>query len=160
MTTHLYIVRHAWAEDLAADGTDFSRRLTRKGIRRFEKMANRLREGGMQVDLIATSPLPRARETAEILAAGLGGCELEVIDLLAPGSDWHATAAWTLEQEAMRVAWVGHNPCVSRHVATAIGNASVLVRMQKGSVASIRLDDGLGHAGELVWLANAELLDC
>lgn len=161
ITSHLYIARHAWAEDLAVDGTDASRELTKKGIRRFEKMARRLAESGMQVDLIATSPLVRTRETAAILSQELPGRPPVVaVGALAPGSDWGAMLEWTLEQAVGRVAWVGHNPCVGRLVAMAIGDGSALIRMQKGSVASIRLDDGLGHPGELAWLATAELLDC
>ena len=159
LTSHLYIARHAWAEDLAADGTDFSRSLTKKGIKRFRKMARRLAEAGMQVDVIATSPLVRTRETAEILAEELLGKPVVVtVNALAPGSDWAALLEWTLEQDAARVAWVGHNPCVGRLVAMAIGDGSALLRMQKAAVASIRLDDGLGHPGELAWLATADLL--
>ena len=66
--THLYIVRHAWAEDIGPDGNDFSRPLTKKGRKRFEKFITHLRAGGMKVDRIASSPLVRTRETAEIMA--------------------------------------------------------------------------------------------
>ncbi len=159
ITSHLYIARHAWAEDFGEDGTDFSRSLTKKGIKRFRKMARRLAEAGMQVDAIATSPLIRTQQTAEILAEELFEHPTVVtVDALAPGSDWAAMLEWTLEQDAARVAWVGHSPCVGRLVAMAIGDGSALVRMQKGSVASIRLDDGLGHPGELAWLATADLV--
>ncbi len=159
ITSHLYIARHAWAEDFGEDGTDFSRRLTKKGIKRFRKMARRLAEAGMQVDVIATSPLIRTQQTAEILAEELFEHPAVVtVDALGPGSDWAAMLEWTLEQDAARVAWVGHSPCVGRLGAMAIGDGSALVRMQKGSVASIRLDDGLGHPGELAWLATADLV--
>lgn len=160
ITTHLYIARHAWAEDIGEDGTDFSRSLTKKGIRRFRKMARRLAEADMQVDVIATSPLVRTRQTAEILSEELfEHPPVVTVEALAPGSDWGALLEWTLEQHVARVAWVGHNPCVGRLIAMAIGDGSALIRMQKGSVASIRLDDGLGHPGELTWLASADLID-
>lgn len=160
ITSHLYIARHAWAEDDGEDGTDFTRNLTKKGVKRFRKMARRLAQAGMLVDVIATSPLHRTRQTAEILSEELlERPPVVVVDALAPGSDWSALLDWTLEQQAARVAWVGHSPCVGRLVAMAIGDGSALIRMQKGSVASIRLDDGLGHHGELAWLATADLLD-
>ena len=160
ITSQLYIARHAWAEELAPDGTDFSRSLTKKGIKRFRKMARRLAEAGMHVDLIATSPLVRTRQTAEILSEELfEHPPVVAVDALAPGSDWPAMLEWTLEQHVARVAWVGHNPCVGRLIAMAIGDGSAVIRMQKGSVASIRLDDGIGHPGELAWLATADLLD-
>ena len=61
--------------------------------------AANLRAGGMELDLIATSPLVRCRETAEILAAGLGGSpRVEVVAALAPGSDWQSLVEWTVQQ--------------------------------------------------------------
>jgi phosphohistidine phosphatase len=158
LTSHLYIVRHAIAEDVAPDGTDASRRLTRKGRRRFERLVRRLCRAGVEVDMIATSPLVRTRETAELLAEGLPGKPpVVVVDALAPGSDWQRVVEWTVGQDAGRVAWVGHAPCVGRLVAASIGDASAWVRMEKGAVASIAFPDGLGHPGELEWLVLPEL---
>ena len=158
LTTRLYVVRHAVAEDLAADGDDRSRRLTKKGRKAFARLVRRLEEAGMEVDLVATSPLVRTRETAEILAAELGDPRIEVVDALAPGCDWQAVVEWTVQQDAARVAWVGHAPCVGRLVALTIGDGSAGIRMQKGAVAAIRLDDGPGQPGELEWLATPDLV--
>ena len=157
LTTWLYIVRHATAEDVGADGGDRERRLTKKGRKAFARLVRRLAEAGMEIDLVATSPLVRARETAEILAAELGCRRVEVVDALAPGSDWQALVEWTVQQDAARVAWVGHAPCVGRLVALSIGDGSAAIRMQKGAVAAIRLDDGPGQPGELDWLATPTL---
>ena len=157
LTTHLSIIRHAWAEDAGPGIDDFSRRLTKQGRKRFEKFAKYLCSVGLQADLIATSPLVRTRETAEILAAVLGAHPPVVVDALAPGSDWQALVEWTIHQDAARVAWVGHAPCVGRLVALTIGDGSAAIRMQKGAVAAIRLDDGLGQPGELEWLATADI---
>lgn len=157
-TSHLYIVRHAIAEDTAPDGTDASRRLTRKGRRRFVRLVRRLARAGVEVDLVATSPLVRTRETAALLAEGLPGQPpIEVVDALAPGSDWRRVVEWTVAQDAARVAWVGHAPCVGRLVAASIGDASAAVRMEKGAVASIALPEGLGSPGELEWLVVPDL---
>ena len=159
LTTHLYVVRHAWAEETGPDGSDASRRLTKKGRRRFAEMMERLRKSGMEVDLVATSPLARARETAEILAAAFDPePRVVVIDALAPGADWPSLVEWTTHQDAARMAWVGHMPCVARLVALTIGDGTASIRMQKGAVASIRLDDGPGQPGELEWLANDDIL--
>ena len=161
LTTHLYVIRHAVAEDNAPDGGgDQDRRLTKKGRRKFERLVRRLQAVGMEVDLIATSPLVRTRQTAEILADAFAGRPpVVVVDALAPGSDWHALVAWTIRQDAGRVAWVGHAPCVGRLVALTIGDGSAAIRMQKGAVAAIRLDDGPGQPGELDWLATTDLAD-
>ena len=87
LTTQLYVIRHAVAEDVAADGDDHARPLTRKGRRRFARLVQRLARAGMAVDLIATSPLVRTRQTAEILAEELGAAstpqDLDAFKILA-----------------------------------------------------------------------------
>jgi len=161
LATKLYVIRHAVAEDDAPDGGgDHDRRLTKKGRRKFERLVRRLSAAGMEIDLIATSPLVRTRQTAEVLADALAARPaIEVVDALAPGSDWQALVAWTIRQDAERIAWVGHAPCVGRLVALTIGDGSAAIRMQKGAVAAIRLDDGPGQPGELEWLATTDLTD-
>jgi phosphohistidine phosphatase len=159
LTTRLYVVRHAVAEEGSDGVLDSERRLTPKGRKRFARMVERLIGRGLEIDLIATSPLVRCRETAEILAAGLGGSpRVEVVAALAPGADWQSLVEWTVQQDAGRVAWVGHAPCVGRLVAVSIGDASAAVRMSKGAIAAIALDDGPGQPGELDWLVTPELL--
>lgn len=159
LATRLYIVRHAVAEDAGPGIDDHARRLTGRGRKRFGRTVRRLARAGMDVDVIATSPLIRCRETAEILAAELvGQPRIEVLDALAPSSDWQAIVEWTVEQDAARVAWVGHAPCVGRLVALSIGDGSAAIRMQKGAIASIGLGDGPGQPGELDWLVVPDLL--
>jgi phosphohistidine phosphatase len=159
LTTRLYIVRHAVAEDVGPGGLDHGRRLTPKGRKRFARMIERLAAHGLEIDLVATSPLTRCRETADILSAGLGGKPRVVeVAALAPGSDWQALVEWTVQQDAARVAWVGHAPCVGRLVAVSIGDGSAAVRMGKGAIAALALDDGPGQPGELEWLVTPELL--
>lgn len=159
LTTHLTIVRHAWAEDPGPGVDDYHRRLTKAGRKRFARFVRRLSEAGLAFDLVATSPLVRCRETAGILAEELSVArEIAVVDALAPGSDWRALVEWTIQQDAAAVAWVGHAPCVGRLAALTIGDGTAAIRMAKGAVASIRLDDGLGQPGELEWLATAPLL--
>jgi len=155
LTTRLYIIRHAVAEDAGPGIDDHARRLTKKGRKRFARLVRQLEETGLAIDLVATSPLVRTRETAEILAAELRSApRIEVVDALAPGADWQSLVEWTIQQDAARVAWVGHAPCVGRLVATTIGDGSAAIRMQKGAIAAIRLDDGPGQPGELEWLAT------
>lgn len=162
--TQLYIVRHAVAEDVSETGDDASRRLTKKGRKAFVRLVRQLRSAGLEVDLIATSPLVRTRETAaalaEELAEELGDRPpVEPVDALAPGSDWRALVEWTARQDATSVAWVGHAPCVGRLVALAIGAGAAGVVMRKGAVASIRLPAGIGQPGDLEWLATPDLVE-
>jgi phosphohistidine phosphatase len=159
LTTRLFVVRHAVAEDAGPGLADADRRLTPKGRKRFARLVRRLADRGLELDLIATSPLVRCRETAAILAEELPRSpRIEVVDALAPGSDWQALVEWTVRQDSARVAWVGHAPCVGRLVAVSIGDGSAAVRMSKGAIAAIRLDDGPGQPGELDWLVAPDLL--
>ena len=66
----IYLVRHAIAEDreLRADLPDEERRLTDKGMRRMRRAVEGLAALEVEVDTIWTSPLRRAKETAELLA--------------------------------------------------------------------------------------------
>ena len=66
----LYLVRHAIAED-RADAGDDERALTEAGRAKMIRATQGLRKLKVRPDLILTSPLRRARETAEILAQGL-----------------------------------------------------------------------------------------
>lgn len=160
LTTRLYLVRHAVAEEPEAGVADEERRLTRRGRKRFARLARRLAAAGMEIDLVATSPLVRARQTAELLAECIPSApRIEVVAALAPPADWRALVEWTAQQDAASVAWVGHAPCIGRLVSLAIGDGSAAVRMQKGAIACVRLDDGPGLAGELAWLATPELVD-
>jgi len=159
LTTRLYVARHALAEEATAAIPDHARRLTSKGRKRFTRMVRRLVAAGLEIDLVATSPLVRCVETAEILAAELPGRpRVEAVGPLAPGADWQALVEWTVQQDAGSVAWVGHAPCVGRLVAVSIGDGSAAVRMDKGAIAAIALDDGPGQPGELEWLVTPDLL--
>jgi phosphohistidine phosphatase len=159
LTTRLYVVRHAVAEEATGAVPDHARRLTPKGKKRFARMVRRLVDSGLEIDLVATSPLVRCVETAEILAAELPvRPRVEAVQQLAPGADWQALVEWTVQQDAASVAWVGHAPCVGRLVAVSIGDGSAAIRMDKGALASIALDDGPGQPGELEWLVTPGLM--
>lgn len=163
----LYIIRHAWAED--ADESqwpdDFDRPLTPAGQKRFGKVVRLLAEREFAPEAVATSPLVRCRQTAEIVVRSLADHEppprLVELDALAPGSDLASLLAWT-EREAAdcdEVAWVGHAPDVSHLTAALIGGPQGWIRFAKGAVASIEFDESPEPGrGELRWLTTAKLL--
>ncbi len=67
-----YIVRHGIAEGYAAGG-DAERALTEEGRTKIAEVAAGLARAGVEIDHLYSSPLLRARQTAEILAGPLGG---------------------------------------------------------------------------------------
>ena len=159
----LYIVRHAWAEERDENRypNDDLRPLTADGKKRFAKMVDRLADVKMRPTWIATSPLVRCRQTTDLLARHLPGSP-EIMELLAaPGADLGEILAWTGRRKDEEIAWVGHVPDVTDLAAALIGDGSASIRFAKGAVAAIRFDGPVErNAGQLAWLASANLLGC
>jgi phosphohistidine phosphatase len=159
--TELYLVRHAIAAERGSEWPDDTKRpLTERGVSRFKEEVKGLRRLDVEIDEIFTSPLIRARQTAELLAAGLEGKpSVKVLDTLAPG---HTSAA-VLSQLAKvakrrRVALVGHEPELGELAAHLIGAGRALA-FKKGGLC--RIDVGsltTRRAGSLVWFVTPSLL--
>ena len=162
----LYIVRHAWAGHFGDPQwpDDGQRPLTEEGRQRFAQVVATLADRGFSPEMIATSPLVRCVQTAEIILDVLpGNAELVELDELAPGSDLASLMEWTAMQEGRcrQVAWVGHAPDVGRMTGALVGGAEGWVRLAKGGVAAIRFFGlpAIGD-GELRWLVTAKMLGC
>src|SRR5256884_9892964 len=86
----LMVVRHAIAEDRGVYARthtdDAGRPLTSEGRRKMERVALGLKELVPALDLLAASPLKRAVDTAEIIAAAYGEVRAERVAELAPGA--------------------------------------------------------------------------
>jgi len=158
----LYIIRHAWAEDrdLARWPDDDQRPLTDKGRKRFKKLLKKLTKGQFAPAIIATSPLVRCQETAQLVARALDNQPPIVeLDALKPGSDLSTLVLWTADRTEGDVAWVGHAPDVDRLAAQLIGDGQAAIPFAKGAVAAILFDAAITPGtGELQWLATAKLL--
>lgn len=158
----LYIIRHAWAEDRDATRwpDDDQRPLTDKGRKRFKKLLKKLTKGQFAPAIIATSPLVRCQETAELVSRSLDNPPPIVeLDALKLGSDLTALVAWTADRTEGDVAWVGHAPDVDRLAAQLVGDGQAAICLAKGAVAAIFFDAAVTPAaGELQWLATAKLL--
>lgn len=159
----LFLVRHAWAGEYGDPQypDDRLRPLTEEGCKRFAAVARKLVRCGLTPQVIATSPLLRCVQTAEILADQLGDVEPIEVEALSPGSDLAALIQWTTQQTAESVAWVGHAPDVGHLAAALVGDGSAAIRFPKGGACAIQFDGELAPGrGELQWLATAKLLNC
>lgn len=162
----LYVIRHAWAGSYGdpAWPDDSRRPLTDDGKLRFAEMMERLSKRGFAPGIVATSPLVRCRQTAQIVAESVAGApDVEPLDALRPGSDLPALVEWTARQsrDHDEIAWVGHSPDVGQLTAALLGSPPAWIRFAKGGVAAIRFDDAVApNQGELRWLATAKLLGC
>jgi phosphohistidine phosphatase len=114
----LFLVRHA---DAAPGEPDELRRLTAEGRDQAHAVGERLAAQGIRPDIVLTSPLLRARETAEAIAGELD-CASEPSDSLAPG----ATATGVQAAVAGRgetLVLVGHQPDCGR-IAAELGDGT------------------------------------
>ena len=117
----LYLIRHADAvpEDVA--GSDSERWLSARGREAARGLARLLREQQVDLDAIVTSPLPRAVQTAELIANGLDYLGvITVVPGLAPGCHPRRVAE-LLSSFGSSVAVVGHEPGISGLGAFVLG---------------------------------------
>ena len=162
----LYIIRHAWAGHYGdpAWPDDSQRPLTDEGRERFVRMVRKLAKREFAPQVIATSPLVRCRQTAEIVAEGLSS-RPDVVprDELVPDSDLEGLLRWTNRKAGAveQLAWVGHAPDVGQLTAALVGGSRAWIRFAKGAVAAVRFPGraALGE-GELRWLVTAKVLGC
>jgi len=157
----LLIIRHATAVERGAPGfADDDRPLTPEGEKRFRKAAKGLARITPRPDVLFTSPLPRARRTAEIAArAWAGGVEPVTLEALARGDmDGLAEALGSRGGEE-NVAIVGHEPHVSAVLARLLGSAhESRLSFRKGGAALLDLPGGLGDGAQLVWFLPPKVL--
>lgn len=155
----LWLVRHAAAVDREEfTGPDADRPLTGKGRRRFRDFCDYLADETETPEVVVTSPLVRAADTAAILAraAGLKKSSLVTTDLLAPGVDLTALLELVHEQSAERVALVGHEPDMSQMLIELIGGGAF--DFGKGFIAAVDFTSAPAiGAGRLRWLIGPKL---
>ena len=150
----LCLVRHGIAGERGAAYPDDSQRpLTEKGRARMHVAAMGLRKL-VKPDAFLTSPLVRARETAEILLDVYGVKKLHVSDALANGNH-EALFADANALGCEVVVAVGHEPFISQTLALALtGNEAGLVATFKKGAAALLTFDGPATPGKgmLEWL--------
>ncbi len=154
----LYLLRHAEAEPHRAD--DFSRHLTEKGVRQAEKVGEFLKDQGITPDLILTSPVIRARETALIVAKELDVIAPTEVPWLAcgmnPDRGLSELAAYAKLDSLMIV---GHEPDFSVLVAHLLDlGSSTSVNISKASLTAIDLPRLVPGAGVLKFLLPVKLI--
>jgi phosphohistidine phosphatase len=157
----LYLVRHGLAEERGDAWPDDTKRpLTADGMSRMRKAARGLARLGVTFDLVLTSPLVRARQTAEILAgANDPRPSLVNVDSLAPDGSYAALVA-DLEKLARktRIALVGHEPAIGELAARLIGSRHS-IEFKKGAVCRVDVDEiPPGGPGDLRWLLTPKIL--
>jgi phosphohistidine phosphatase len=157
----LYLVRHAIAAERGEDWPDDTKRpLTDTGITRFKESVEGLAWLQVEIDEIFTSPLVRAKQTANLLAHGLGNkTSVKTLDALAPDrSPRQVINELSHAAKRHRIALVGHEPALGELAAHLLGSPRSLP-FKKGGVCYITIQ-GLTsrRPGELVWFLPPKVL--
>ncbi len=160
-TLELWLVRHAIAEDFPAIGTsDGDRALTDEGRKEFRRLCRHLAKQGFKLRAIRTSPLLRARQTAEILAEefGLDSGDIVQSPNVGPGFDSGILGRELSQLDASPVAAIGHQPDLGHAVSDYLGGGTVA--FGKGHIACVKFDGAvLPGRGRLSWFVAPELCE-
>ena len=149
----IYILRHGEAEEQATGRADRDRKLTGKGKQRLKTVLKIARSAGAAPELILTSPLRRAKETAAIAATILGCKRITETRNLLPGASpdliWKEIGK---DHKVDSIVLAGHEP----HLSSLIGlllEAPVMVDLKKGALVKIVTQARLGPPrGVLKWM--------
>ena len=152
----VYLIRHGIAVERSPNLQDELRPLTQIGREKTGKVARKLGNLGVKFDLILTSPLVRAKETAEILRdAGLSR-EIVEFSALAPNGDLKDWLNWCLESRYNKtinyLAMVGHQPDLGYWAEKLLwGKSQEKLVIKKAGVVGLKLAD------EQTPIGNSEL---
>jgi phosphohistidine phosphatase len=154
----LYLMRHASAGVPRENPVlDTKRALIKEGKDQCMLMARMLNALKVQVDVVVSSPLKRALQTAQFVGTEMGyEAKVEISKGLAPNAsyaDFQQMLAKYADREGVLA--VGHNPNLFQFLGRLVtGNGGAAIRMRKGSVARIDLDR---HPPLLQWLIDPRM---
>jgi len=158
MSTNVYFIRHGIAADRENYATDAERPLTKIGDRKTHKIAQKLKQLGLNFNLILTSPLVRANQTAKILQAHQLSSKVEEFSPLAPSGDINFWLKWleAWPPKANReLALVGHQPDLANWAEILIwGEVRQVLILKKAGVIGASLPEVGSPVGnsQIFWL--------
>jgi phosphohistidine phosphatase len=161
---NLYLIRHADALALGERGItdDADRPLSEEGEAQAKAVAAGLQRHGVHLELVVSSPLLRARQTAERMLRewAAPAPELSLCDGLGPGGKRRKLARFLRGLTRSELALVGHQPDLGEFTGWLIGSKKAQIDLAKAGVACVRCDDGPRKGdGRLLWVVPPEWFD-
>lgn len=155
---NLYVIRHADAQPLGEGiPDDAARPLTDQGEAQARELARGLQQHGVRLAVLASSPLLRARQTAEGLLRGwsLPAPALQIWDELAPGLKPKKLSKRLRGAAVDDIGLVGHMPDLADYLAWLLGSKKAQLDLAKSGVAHVVVPDKPRKGGgTLVWLVT------
>ena len=150
---NLYLIRHSIAENITIDKKDFDRELTDEGKFVIKKPSEAWKNYIGNVDVVLTSPLKRAIQTAEIISASLQEKQNLIKDNnLGTGSRTADLIDLLNSLEYKNVVVVGHQPDLSQHINNFCGTGSFNLAFPPASLAKIEFDNSIKYGrGRLIY---------
>ncbi|MCX5952712.1 MAG: histidine phosphatase family protein [Cyanobacteria bacterium] len=140
----LLLLRHGIAEERRGGLDDGARSLTSEGRLRTETVLRRARALDLDVQILFSSPLTRARQTAEIAVAVGMAPSWQAAAALAPGGDASGWLAAYLESLPLpmggRIGLVGHEPDLGLLAAQLLGARPGAIALRKAGLLLVTLD--------------------
>ncbi|MCS7014031.1 MAG: phosphohistidine phosphatase SixA [Chloroherpetonaceae bacterium] len=154
----LYVIRHATAHDVGEKGilTDEARTLNHTGEKEADQLGAYLKSKSVHLEVLAHSPLVRARQTAERISKHLH-CELREVEKLSTEHDVEAhLEALDMFKFMNSVGIVGHQPTLSKFILTLMGaSPRAGLKFTKCALAVLNLERlGSTWTGQLVTLLS------
>ncbi|HYE56987.1 MAG TPA: histidine phosphatase family protein [Rhodothermales bacterium] len=151
----LYLMRHGIAEDRQEGLDEADRALTAKGHHKLAGQAAALRRLNWHADVLLTSPMRRATETAQVVGV-VYGLVPEPVGALTSGADPDAYFAVLAVQPSEAHVWVvSHEPDLSDVIRALTGGT---VKMRKGTIAVLDLDVPARDGARLRGLYDPDVL--
>jgi phosphohistidine phosphatase len=160
----IYLLRHGIAAPLGEENhfNDARRALTPEGLAKMREVSLGLKRLGITFDLVASSPLVRAKQTAEIV--------VEVLKIKEPIQEWdELTPDGSIDgvmrrlqkhQKRTSPLLVGHQPFMGLVACFLIfGSDKISLDFKKGGICCVRVNEVPPQfAGELVWMLTPKIL--
>lgn len=184
----LYLMRHGIAIERGIYPEDGDRPLSDVGIKKTQRVVQQLHTLNLSFDLIVTSPLVRAQQTADILRAQYPNSPLEISDYLAPEGNLPKFLAWLFSYHQLdnqpnkqldnqrdnqsspqplgknsdaRVIAIGHEPDLGNWAELLLyGQINGAILLKKAGIVGLHLPT-TGEAiaqSQLFWLTSPKLL--
>ena len=156
----IYLIRHAEALALGEGGitADEARPLSERGEAQARAVGAVLQRHGIKLDKVITSPLVRARQTAEQMMRSWPAPvpEIHVCADLAPGGKPKKLARFLRGLGVASVALVGHQPDLGVWTAWIIGGKKANIELAKAGIAHVTCNKPKKGLGILYWLVNPD----
>ena len=147
----LYILRHGDAENSFQDS---QRQLSDKGRQQVISQAKQHSQGLAAIESVITSPLVRARQTAELVMSQASiHCPPQITDCLLPNARVAEVEQLLEKNNSQRILLVGHLPLLDQLINYFVGDS--VARMATASLASLSMNHAYRGLATLNWIHHA-----